>query len=115
MECDDTYHQSEIKEIDWKKILPFKRQELVDTQTGECPLEPDDDVRKENSLTYKPYRSGDIIHYGVETVPTGNMEGHPATEEQQCCYTRYDKKVKVFSEVEESEVDTGIFGVLNVW
>jgi hypothetical protein len=39
----DKHHQHKVKQIDGEEILPFKGKQLVDSQTGEGPLEPDDD------------------------------------------------------------------------
>ena len=105
-EGDDAHHQGEVEEIDGKEILPLERKELVDSQTGESPLEPNDDERKRDGLADKPDGSGNIVHHGVETVPTGNVEGHPAAEEEEGCHACHDKEIEVFGEVEEAEVNT---------
>lgn len=42
-EDNDEYHQYEIDKVDGEKVFPFKSKQLVDTETGECPFEPDDD------------------------------------------------------------------------
>ena len=38
--------------------------------------------------------------------------GIPAAEEKEGGHTRHDEEVKIFGEVEESEVDTGILRVV---
>ena len=80
-EDDDENHQHEIDEIDGKEIFPFERQQLVDTETGKCPLEPDDDERENESFAKEPNDRRDIVHDMVESFPTGDMERHPAAEE----------------------------------
>ena len=111
--CDnDDYHQHQVDKVDWQQVFPFERQQLVDTQTGECPLKPDDDERQGECLEDKPYYAGDVVHDGVEAVPTGEVEGHPAAEEKEGGNTRHDEEVEILGEVEEAEVHTRILGVV---
>ena len=48
----------------------------------------------------------------VEAIPAGNMKRHPASEEEERCHTRNNEKVKVLGKIEETEMDTGILGVI---
>ena len=48
----------------------------------------------------------------VEGIPSGDVERHPATEEEEGSDTCHNKEVEIFSKIEESEVDTGIFSVV---
>ena len=111
-ECDDANHQSEVKQADGEQVFPFEGEQLVDTQTGESPLEPNDDERQADSLGDKPNGSGNIIHYGIEAVPASDVERHPAAEEQQRGNAGNDKQVEVFGQIEETEMDTGILSVV---
>ncbi len=109
---DDKGHQNEVYQVDRQKVLPFEREQLVDTQTGECPLEPDDDKRQHYGLGDKPQGSGNKPHDMVEAIPTGHLERHPAAEEKEGGDACNDKEVEVLGEIEEAEVDTGILGMV---
>lgn len=63
---DDEHHQHEIGQIDRQEIFPLERQELVDAQTGECPLEPNDDKRYGDSLADEPDKRG----YEIGSIPS---------------------------------------------
>ena len=43
------------------------------------------------------------------------MERHPSSEEHKGGDTRHDEQVEVFCKIEESEVNTGVFGVITAW
>jgi hypothetical protein len=47
VEYDHQYHQHKIEQVDGKQIFPLELQELVNTQTGECPLKPNNDKADE--------------------------------------------------------------------
>ena len=49
----------------------------------------------------------------VERFPTGDVERHPTTEEEQRCHAGNDEEVEVLGEVEETEVDTRILSVVS--
>ena len=69
-------HQHHDKQIDksyGNQILPFKTQQLVDTQTRERPFEPHDDKHHNRRLTEEPDKRGDIIHHIIESLPTAYM------------------------------------------
>ena len=99
-------HENEIGEGERHQIFPLEGEHLVDSDAGESPLEPDDYKRDEESLCEEPYGSGDSHHNVVETFPSRDNKGHPATEEHEGSNAGDDKEVEVFSEIEESEVDT---------
>ncbi len=53
-EDDDAGHQYKVEQTDRKEVFPFEAEELVDSETGESPLKPDDDERKENRFADEP-------------------------------------------------------------
>lgn len=109
---DDYHHQGEVEEVDRQQIFPFEREKLVDTQTRISPLEPDDYKGENESFEEEPYDRGDIAHDFVESVPSGNAERHPAAEEHQSGDAGHNEQVQIFGQIEESEVNTGILGVV---
>ena len=76
-------HQEHISQSERHEILPLESEELVDTQAGESPLEPDDDERQGHSLANEPNGTRDIVHHIVEPFPAGDVQRHPAAEEEQ--------------------------------
>ena len=105
-------HQEHISQSERHEILPLESEELVDTHAGESPLKPDDNERDEEGLKHEPDGRGDEIHHIIETIPAGDVERHPTAEEHQGGDTRHDEEVKILSEIEETEMDTGILGVV---
>ena len=105
-------HKHEIGKRKRHEILPLESEHLVDTYTRERPFEPDDDERYKERLPYKPYDGRYPIHYIVESFPTGDMEGHPSSEEHKGSDTADDKEVEILGEIEEAEMYTGILGVV---
>ena len=101
---DDNDHQQQVGQSDRHQILPFERQYLVDTQAGECPLNPHQQEYYKESFTKEPDEARNIIHYSIEAVQSYDMEWHPATQEDGSSYTGYDKQVQIFGQVEETEV-----------
>jgi hypothetical protein len=47
VEDNNQNHQHKVEKVDRKQIFPLKFQELVNAQTGECPLKPNDDEADE--------------------------------------------------------------------
>ena len=108
----DASHKGKVEKAKRQEIFPFKRKHLVDTQTGECPFKPDNHGRESDGFADEPDNRGDVVHNVVERVPAWDVERQPASEEKKCGGTGDDEKIQVFSQIEESEVNTGIFGVI---
>ena len=81
VEYDDEHHECEVHHIDGQEVFPLEGEQVVDSEAGECPLEPDDDERENESFAKEPNDRRDIVHDMVESFPTGDMERHPAAEE----------------------------------
>ena len=48
----------------------------------------------------------------VKGIQAGDVERHPASEEEKRGHTLNDKEVKIFGKIEESEMDTRILCVV---
>ena len=106
-------HQHEVEQVDGEEVFPLQLQKLVDTQTGEGPLEPYYHERDKERFAKEPHNRGYVAHNLVETVPSLNAERHPAAEEHQRGHAGDDEQVEVFGKIEETEMDTGIFRMVS--
>lgn len=99
-------HKDEVYHAEWHKVLPLKRKDLVNSQTWESPTQPHEQEHNEERLTYKPYRTWDIVHHAIESVKTIDVEWCPTTKEDGRSHTCTDEEIEVFSKIVVAEVHT---------
>lgn len=63
---------------------------------GEGPANPHEQEDDEEGLSNEPYKSGDVVHHHVQSVESGNVQGHPASQEQCSGDTGSNEQVQVF-------------------
>ena len=110
--CYAQCHNHQVDQTEWHQIFPLEGKHLVDAHAWISPAYPDEQERHEECLAKEPYYRWNEVHNGVEAFPSGHVKRHPATQEHKRCDTRHDEEVQILCQVEESEVDTRILGVV---
>lgn len=99
-------HKEQVCQSERHHIFPLEGEQLVNSNSWESPLEPNDNKGNEECLPKEPHRRRNPIHNHVEAIPTGNMKRHPSTEEHQRSNAGNDEEVEIFGKIEETEVNT---------
>lgn len=111
-EYDDDDHQQQIDQPDRYQVFPLQRQNLVHAQAREGPFDPHQQPDDEERLAEEPDEARNVVHDGIETLPAGDVQRHPAAEEDRGGYTRDDEQIDEFGHVEQTEMHTRILGVV---
>ncbi len=109
---DDDDHQQQVRQPDRHQVFPFQRQDLVDAQARERPLDPHQQPHHEERLAEEPHEAADAVHRGVEALPARDVQRHPAPEEDGGRDARDDEQVDELGDVEQPEVHARILGVV---
>ncbi len=94
-EYDDDDHQQQIDQPDRYQVFPLQRQNLVHAQAREGPFDPHQQPDDEERLAEEPDEARNVVHDGIETLPAGDVQRHPAAEEDRGGYTRDDEQATV--------------------
>ena len=105
-------HYYEQHHREGQQVLPFKRENLVDTQAGERPTLPHEQEHYEERFAKEPHATGYQGHDIVEAFEAGEVYRSPAAEEDCRCHTGADEEVEVFGQVVIAEVHTRILCVV---
>ena len=109
----DDDHQQKIDQADRYEVFPFERQDLVDAQAREGPLDPHQQQDHEEGLAEEPDEARDVVHHRVEALPAGNVQRHPTAEKDRGRNTRDDEQIDELGDVEQAEVHARVLGMVS--
>ena len=112
-EDDNDDHQQQVRQTDGHEVFPFERQDLVDAQAREGPLDPHQEPDDEEGLAEEPHEARNPVHDGIEALPAGDVQRHPAAEEDRGGNAGDDEQVDELGDVEQSEVHARILRMVS--